>query len=334
MQQPTKVSSSRRASPRGQAARAIAVLAAALLILALPALAIQRTRAAPTAGAREVYLPLALLGLRMPDDQPDYVRFAVIGDYANDSATEAKVSAMVKSWNPGFVVTVGDNNYGPDKVANIDRRVGQYYGDYIFPYRGAYGGGADSNRFYPALGNHDWNSDGLTAYLGYFTLPSNERYYQATRGPVSLIVLDSDPNEPDGVTSDSAQGRWLQRTLAASQSCWKLVIFHHSPFSSGEQGPSAWMQWPFRAWGADAVLGGHDHIYERLSVDGLPYFVNGLGGTSRYSLRAVAPGSVVRYNDTFGAMLVEARPASITYRFIAIDGTVVDTYTQTGGCGA
>ena len=92
------------------------------------------------------------------------------------------------------------------------------------------------------------------------------------------------------------------------------------------------MQWPFRAWGADAVLGGHDHIYERLSVDGLPYFVNGLGGTSRYSLRAVAPGSVVRYNDTFGAMLVEARPASITYRFMAIDGTEVDTYTQTGGC--
>jgi tartrate-resistant acid phosphatase type 5 len=38
------------------------------------------------------------------------------------------------------------------------------------------------------------------------------------------------------------------------------------------------MQWPFAAWGATAVLAGHDHDYERLTVGGLPYFVNGLGG--------------------------------------------------------
>jgi hypothetical protein len=93
------------------------------------------------------------------------------------------------------------------------------------------------------------------------------------------------------------------------------------------------MQWPFHAWGADAVLNGHDHMYERIVIGGSPYFVNGLGGASIYDFGTPVPGSLVRYNKTFGALLVIATRTAITYRFIAIDGTVADTFTQTGGCG-
>jgi hypothetical protein len=92
------------------------------------------------------------------------------------------------------------------------------------------------------------------------------------------------------------------------------------------------MQWPYSAWGADAVLSGHDHTYERIIVNGLPYFVNGLGGSSRYSFGSPVAGSQVRYNATFGAMRVMATRTSILYEFIAADGKVIDTYSQSKGC--
>ena len=80
------------------------------------------------------------------------------------------------------------------------------------------------------------------------------------------------------------------------------------------------------------VLSGHEHSYERLSIGDFPYIVNGLGGASRYDFKTPLAGSLVRYNDSYGAMLVEATRTSITYRFIAVDGTTVDTFTQQGGC--
>ena len=86
------------------------------------------------------------------------------------------------------------------------------------------------------------------------------------------------------------------------------------------------MQWPFEAWGADAVLAGHDHTYERLQIGGVPYFVNGLGGRSIYALGTPVAGSVVRYNGDYGAMLVDASSTGITYQFINRSGAVIDSY--------
>jgi tartrate-resistant acid phosphatase type 5 len=312
--------------------RAFLALAIGLIWLALAgSLARPSAGVAPAAAGAPIFVPLANRPAPPPDDRPDNVRFAVIGDYG--SGSEHAVSALVKSWNPGFIVTVGDNNYASDKAASIDARIGQFYAEYIYPYVGIYSSGADSNRFYPVLGNHDWDEAGLEAYQSYFVLPGAERYYDVVRGPVHFFLLDSDKREPDGVALDSIQGRWLQGALASSQSCWDLVILHHAPFSSGEHGSNVWMQWPFGAWGADAVLTGHDHHYERFDIGGLPYFVNGLGGESRYSVGTPVAGSLVRYNDEYGAMLVEATRTSATYQFVAVDGTVVDAYTQSGGCG-
>ena len=63
---------------------------------------------------------------------------------------------MVKSWNPSFIVTVGDNNYSTTS-GSYDLDVGKYYHEYIGNYSGAYGAGSATNRFFPVLGNHDWD---------------------------------------------------------------------------------------------------------------------------------------------------------------------------------
>jgi hypothetical protein len=88
------------------------------------------------------------------------------------------------------------------------------------------------------------------------------------------------------------------------------------------------MQWPFAEWGTDAVLSGHNHVYERISRDGIPYFVNGLGGhPSRYVLLIPVAGTEVRYNDDYGAMRVEATEERILFEFIAVDEGLIDSYT-------
>ncbi len=258
---------------------------------------------------------------------PASLRFAVIGDFGEGNQAELDVSNLVKSWQPEFIITVGDNNYPSGAAETIDDRIGKYYQEFIFPYKGAFGTGADTNRFFPTLGNHDWDTARAQAYFDYFTLPGNERYYDFIWGPVHFFAVSSDSREPDGVSSNSVQAQWLQQSLAVSAAPWQIVYFHQPPYSSGYHGPVNWMRWPFAAWGADAVLAGHDHVYERLLVDGIPYFINGLGGGPIYSFLIVDPQSQARYNDDYGAMLVVADAQQIVFQFINRRGEVIDAYT-------
>jgi hypothetical protein len=87
------------------------------------------------------------------------------------------------------------------------------------------------------------------------------------------------------------------------------------------------MRWPFASWGADAVISGHDHTYERIFADGIVYFVNGLGGHSIYKFNTPVTGSQVRYNGDYGAMRVDASDTAITFEFISLSGNIIDAYT-------
>ncbi len=260
------------------------------------------------------------------------IQFAVIGDYGADGPGEAAVAAMVKKWRPDFIITMGDNNYPRGEAATIDANIGKYYAEFIGNYRGRFGPGSTENRFWPSLGNHDWIV-GITPYLDYFTLPGNERYYDVDRGLVHLYALDSDVHEPDGITVESRQAAWLKQRLAASKACYDVVYFHHPAYSTADHGSTLAMRWPFRAWGAEVVFAGHDHTYERLEVDGIPYFVNGLGGASKYEFPFTPiPETRFRYNDELGAMRVVATPAHITYEFFTIDGRKRDSLAFPGNC--
>ncbi len=253
------------------------------------------------------------------------VSFAVIGDYGEAGPYTAAVAALVRGWTPDFIATTGDNNYPDGMRDTIDDNVGQYYHEYIGGYSGKYGAGAAESRFFPVPGNHDWHTHDLAPYLEYFSLPGNERYYAVSWGPVDLFLVDSDKAEPDGIDVDSAQARWLQAAAAASTAPWQIVLLHHPPHSSGRHGSTPALQWPFAAWGVDAVIAGHDHAYERIERDGIVYFVNGLGGHGRrYEFATAAEGSAIRFNAMHGAMRVHATAAALRFEFVAVDGRQVD----------
>lgn len=266
------------------------------------------------------------------------VRFAAIGDYGLAGPGEQQVAALIESWNVDFIITQGDNNYEAGAAGTIDRNIGQYYQAYIGDYTGSYGPGSDINRFFPALGNHDWRTVNEAdpplpyVHLDYFTLPGNERYYRYTKGPVEFFVLDSDYREPDGITFNSVQGQWLKNALADSTAVWKIVYMHHSPYSSEQSSPyngsRPLLQWPYDTWGADAVISAHDHVYQRLKAGDIPYFVNGLGGKDWRDLGPALPETRFQYTGNYGAMLITADAETITFEFYSVEngGTLIDTY--------
>jgi hypothetical protein len=282
-----------------------------------------------------LYLPI--LVKNVATEPADSISFAVIGDFGLPGDQAADVSALVASWAVDFVVTVGDNRYGG---ATYDSAVGQYYCDFLSdvaqdPY--CAGGNSPVNAFFPAVGNHEYSdSAGINEYLSYFVLPGDnvgtlntsgsERYYDVIQGPVHLFFLDSEAAR-NGYDR-AGQQEWLQTSLADTSAHWKLVILHHAPYSSAEHGSQTYMQWPYGEWGASLVLAGHDHSYERLTVDSLPYFVNGLGGNPGiYEFGEPTPGSQLRYNGDWGAQRITANEDWLTVQFITRAGILVDSLT-------
>ncbi len=258
------------------------------------------------------------------------MRLAVIGDYGIAGPALASVADMLTSMEPDHIFTLGDNNYPDGELATLDVNVGQYFREYISPYLGVFGPGSDVNRFWPALGNHDWRTPDALPYRIYFTLPGNERYYDVRHGHVHAFIVDSDDNEPDGIVEDSLQGQWLQARLAASTAPYKFVFMHHSPYSSSDtHGPDLDLQWPYAQWGADAVFAGHDHLYERLDIDGLSYYVNGIGGNpTLYPFAAeITAGSRTRYRRSHGAQIIDVNRRRALIHLVSNGGSVFDQFT-------
>ena len=279
------------------------------------------------------------------DDLPyntDFV-FAIIGDYGNDSDEEGEVADMVKSWSPDFIITLGDNNYSDGELETIQENIGQYYCDYIYnpdaPEALRCTGAAASdkvNRFFPSLGNHDVHEDDGAPYLLYFTLPDNERYYTFRKGHIQFFVLDSTIDEDELECCDNEQAQWLQDALASSDAKFKIVYFHHPPYSTGKHGSEEVMQWHFEDWGAHAVLSGHDHVYQRIHKKNrpdFPYFVCGVSGKSNEScgdedLEDENSFDLICIDDVHGAMKVITRKDELHFQFYSIEapGNILDEF--------
>jgi len=230
----------------------------------------------------------------------------------------------------GTVFTAGDDAY-PDGTANEFR-------DCYDPTWGAF-----RDRTRPAPGNHDWQTKGLAGYLGYFgavAAPNGTSWYSYDLGAWHVIVLDSDCSKVGGCGNDSAQGRWLAEDLKASAARCTLAIWHHPRFSSGLHGNDKevapfWQQ--LYDAGADLIVNGHDHDYERFApqdpsghVDrerGIREFVVGTGGAALRPFFITKANSELRVSVAHGVIRLDLYPASYSWQFIPTSGDVTDSGT-------
>ena len=71
-------------------------------------------------------------------------------------------------------------------------------------------------------------------------------------------------------------------------------------------------------------MAGHDHTYERLLINGVTYFVNGMGGYVKYDFYNIVDGSLSRYNAEYGAIRVEVTDDYLLFQYINRNSELID----------
>ncbi len=259
------------------------------------------------------------------------------------SCQHAATGQLARSLDPAVVLALGDLQYeagtAAEFAASYDRT----------------GWGALKELTRPAPGNHEYGDDDAAGYYGYFGAlagdPARGYYSYDVRGPDGsvrwhLIALNSECDELGadsisvGCGPRSAQVAWLLADLAANQGVCTLAYWHRPRFSSSPQHPSSRTYAAFwdalhRA-GADVVLNGHAHTYERFAPQdpngaadprGVVQFTVGTGGRSHYAAGRPIANSVVRNDDSFGVLALTLRADGYDWRFVPTAG---GTFTDTG----
>jgi PKD repeat protein len=241
------------------------------------------------------------------------------GDIAECGSTADDATAALLDGIGGTVFTLGDNAY-PDGTSR----------QYLECYAGSWG--RHRSRTRPAPGNHEYNTRNAAGYFDYFGAAAGspaEGYYSYEAGTWHVIVLNSSIAREPG----SAQERWLRADLAAHANVCTLAYWHHPRFSSSSHGGDASVA-PFwdalYAAGADVVLAGHDHVYERFAPQtpsgkadaqrGVRAFVVGTGGKNAYGFGRPAPNSEVRNSGTPGVLKLTLTSGAYAWEFVPAAG--------------
>ena len=132
-----------------------------------------------------------------------------------------------------------------------------------------------------------------------------------------------------GCDIGSAQHDWLVADLAAADADCTLAYWHHPRFTSGKHWTDPVFGVDFWATlvdaGAELLLTGHDHHYERFApVDGVRQFVVGTGGGVLRPVVRVAPGSELVIDAAYGVLELSLSPGSYAWSFIGADAVELD----------
>lgn len=243
------------------------------------------------------------------------------GDIAGCDTDGDEATAHLLDRLPGTVFTLGDNAYPngtPAEYACYDASWGRHLA-----------------RTRPAPGNHEYYTPGAVGYYGYFGAAAGDPrrgYYSYDLGEWHIVALNSNCAAIGGCGAGSPQETWLRADLAAHPATCTLAYWHQARFSSGSHGSDAAFADLWRALydgGADVILAGHDHDYERFAPQradgtrddqrGIRQIVVGTGGRSHYPVVGTA-NSEAWNGTTSGVLRLVLHPTSYDWQFVPIVG--------------
>ena len=242
------------------------------------------------------------------------------GDIAVCNVPEDEATAALLDNIQGTVFTAGDNVY-PDGTAD------QFTNCYDPSW------GRHKARTKPVPGNHDYTTAGAPAYYAYFGAAAGDPskgYYSFDLGAWHVIVI----NNYVDVGAGSTQEQWLKADLAASSAQCTAAIWHEPKYSSGilHGDNNSWnaMWTDLYQAGADVIINGHEHTYERFAPQtpngtadpafGIREFVVGTGGAGLEALGTIQPNSEVVQNSAHGVLRLVLRPTGYEWKFFAEQG--------------
>lgn len=246
------------------------------------------------------------------------------GEITELSCQQKATSELLLRRPLAAVLTLGDEQYVEGRLKNFQTQYGPTWGR-VLPIT------------HPAPGNHEYKSggDGFFQYFGAAAGDPLRSYYSFEVGDWHVIALNSECASAGGCGKGTAQERWLRSDLRAHPTLCTLAFWHQPRFSSGGHGDNAAYQtfWEdLQAAGAELVLNGHDHDYERFApqtpgrapaADGIREFVVGTGGKNLRAPGAPKANSEVRA-ATFGVLELTLRSDSYDWEFVPIAGSFTD----------
>ena len=272
-----------------------------------------------------------------------------IADCRDQKGAEARATGdLLRTRFPGVpVLTPGDITYENGTSA-------EFANCFDKVWRGLKG------RTRPAPGNHDYgiylpvrrrNAAPYFRYFGTNAGPAGKGFYSFDLGAWHIVSLNSMAGEVAAAPSMQEQAEWLEADLARSRQPCLLAFWHHPLFSSGfhghdrtDPGRRTGPLWLLLAGhGADVVVNGHDHHYERFAPQtphgkadssGIREFVVGTGGAHTRPVDAVRPNSekVLDGPGDHGVLLLTLRPGSYEWQWIRTDGSIGDRSEEPQAC--
>ncbi len=278
----------------------------------------------------------AAAALQYAPPDKTYNSLVAAGDISSCTNNNDEATAKLLGSIQGTILVLGDAVYehgSPEEFADC--------------YSSTWGRFKDRTK--PVPGNHEYHTQGAEGYFEYFGKAAGNHdkgYYSFDLGEIwHIVALNSNCEEvPGGCEEASPQLRWLKEDLAANKDkrC-TLAYMHHPRFSSGKEHGNTHSVKPL--WdalyeaGADVVLSGHTHNYERFapqdpegeadSERGIREFVVGTGGgeESLHPIGDPIANSEVHNDETFGVLKLTLRPEGYEWRFVPVEG---ETFSDSG----
>jgi len=243
-------------------------------------------------------------------------KFAVLGDFGNATPEEYQTAAQMARFHEkfkfDFVVMVGDNLYGSERPQDFQKK-------FEIPYKPLLDAGV---KFYGALGNHDAREQ---RFYKLFNMDGNLYYSVKPKDDIRFFFLESTYPVPEQI-------KWVENELKNSNSDWKITVFHHPLYSSGERHGSdirlrEVLEPLFLKYNVSVVLNGHDHFYERIKPQkGIQYFVVGSGGELRKGNIDRSSGLTASGFDSDNAFMVaEIVGDQMYFNAVSRAGNIVDS---------
>ena len=246
------------------------------------------------------------------------------GDIADCKALwPAAKTANLLEHIEGTVFTLGDHAY--------ENGTPKQFADCYGPTWGRF-----KARTRPAVGNHDYGTAFANGYFDYFGAAAGDPtkgYYSYDLGKWHVVVLNSNCKQVAGCKAGSPQEQWVRQDLEAHPALCTVAMWHHPRYSSGKHGDDKSLGDLWKALydaGAEVVLSGHDHDYERFApqdadskadpVRGIRQFVAGTGGRPLYKWGNTDANSEVRNDETFGVFKMTLHEDGYDWEFIPVEG--------------
>ena len=259
----------------------------------------------------------------------DSIVFVGAGDIAEcptqgDEQTAELIDEVVADHPDAVVFTTGDNAYDGGSLEEYEACYGPSWGRH-------------KDRTHPAVGNHDFRQTkaaGYSEYWGDAAGPFDLYYYSYDLGDWHVVVLNSECHRV-GCEFDSGDGdqvEWLEADLEASAARCTIAIWHHPRWSSGRYGTDEEYDTFWRVLydhGAEIVLNGHEHLYERFEplnpdgdVDearGIHQFTVGTGGANLRRFHEIERHSAARSSE-HGILQLTLEGDGFDWEFVPVEG--------------